>query len=169
MYHSDADYLRLACANLHFGGISPAGDLSPLFETLAVLSGWDVHIALLQEVSAGDEIGLKKHVRLIASELGMTLAALGAQAPMTYGPNRPAVFVCEPAGLKIVDYGPPEGVSGGVPRRLGTCQSGNPGCRRRAGPAQRPPAAKIRGGAGAAGRMDGQFHRPVGKARLGAR
>ena len=115
MDHSDADYLRIACANLHFGGISRTGDLSPLFETLAVLSGWDVHIALLQEVSAGDEIGLKKHVRLIASELGMTLAALGARAPMTYGPNRPAVFVREPAGLKIVDYGPPEGVSGGVP------------------------------------------------------
>lgn len=115
MSHSDPDYLRVACANLHFGGISRTGELSPLLKTLDVLSGWDVHIALLQEVSAGDEIHLKQHVRRIAGELGMTLATLGARAPMTYGPNRPAVFVREPAGLKITDYGPPEGVSGSIP------------------------------------------------------
>ena len=158
-------YLRIACANLRFGGLSRTGDLSPLFETLAVLSGWDVHIALLQEVSHGDEIRLKQHVRLIASELGMTLAASGSTGPMTYGPNRPAVFVRKPG--RAEDRGlrsPRMTCFGRHPAAWAHARVGDPGSSdNELGPAQPPSAAKIRSGAGAAGRIDGESPSPSGE------
>jgi len=115
MDYNNDDFFRVGCANLQWGGISPTGSTSPLMDTLEVLRAWNLHAALLQEVSAVDEKRLARHVRLIANELKMVPIVIGPRAPMTYGPNRPAVFVREGPDLTVTDYGPPKGRSGGLP------------------------------------------------------
>jgi hypothetical protein len=74
-------------------------------KTISVLRGWQPHIVLGQQISAGAPGGLRTHLWLTANTLGM-VPLLGPPSPGSATGNHPAVLVAVSAGLVILDSGP---------------------------------------------------------------
>jgi hypothetical protein len=104
--------LRVAVANLRYGGLSVDGDDSGWCKTLACLLGWAPDVLLVQEMNGRcGAYRLQAHLWRTANELGMT-PVLGPPSPGSVSGNHPAVLVNTVAGLRILDAGPPPGPPG---------------------------------------------------------
>jgi endonuclease/exonuclease/phosphatase family metal-dependent hydrolase len=109
-----AGNLRVAVANLEFGGISTTGDDSAWAKSMACLRRWMPQVVLLQEVNGRLGIHrLQAHLWRTANELGMT-PVLGPPSPDSVSGNHPAVLVRTGIGLQILDAGPPAWPAGGA-------------------------------------------------------
>lgn len=105
--------LRVAAANLEFGGLAETGDDSAWCRSMACLLQWVPDILLLQEVNGRQPYRLQAHLWRTANELGMT-PVLGPPSPDSVSGNHPAVLVRATAGLRILDAGPPPYPAGGA-------------------------------------------------------
>lgn len=132
--------LRIASANLLYGGLSPDGDRGRLLKTIDVLREWDADCILLQEVTARVEPALQtslwdvpkerrdtrlhemeisseakaqEHLRKIAASLDMT-PVLGPPMPMSFSRNHPAILIRGGRGYEITHAGPPCAPAGGL-------------------------------------------------------
>jgi hypothetical protein len=98
--------LRVAVANLEYGGLSQDGDDSGWCKTMACLLDWAPDVLLIQEMNGRASYRLHAHLWRTANELEMT-PVLGPPSPDSVSGNHPAVLVCTAAGFQIVDAGPP--------------------------------------------------------------
>jgi len=105
--------LRIAVANLEFGGLAETGDDSAWCKSMARLLEWEPAVVLLQEVNGRATYRLQRHVWRTANELGLT-PVLGPPSPDSVSGNHPAVLVSTAAGLRILDTGPPACPAGGA-------------------------------------------------------
>ncbi len=136
----NASMLRVASANLEYGGLSGDGDATRLGKTIDALRAWDPDVVLLQEMTARAEPRLlrplwgipaderdgllremtsraeaktREHMRGMARELGMT-PVLGPPTPMAFGLIQPAIMVRAGQGVRILHTGPPSSAAGSV-------------------------------------------------------
>jgi endonuclease/exonuclease/phosphatase family metal-dependent hydrolase len=136
----DTSMLRVASANLEYGGLSATGDATRLGKMIDALRAWDPDIILMQELTARSEPGLQKplwdvpagqrdrllrdmasragaktleHMKAIAAQLGMTPVS-GPPTPMSSGLLHPAIMVRTGPGLQILQTGPPSSFAGPV-------------------------------------------------------
>lgn len=98
--------LRIAVANLEYGGLSEDGGDSGWARSMACLRRWVPQVVLLQEVNGRAAWRLQAHLWRTANELGMTPVP-GPPGPGSASGNHPAVLVRTAAGLQILDAGPP--------------------------------------------------------------
>jgi hypothetical protein len=105
--------LRVAVANLEYGGLSETGDDSAWCKSMARLLQWAPDVLLVQEMNGRAAYRLHHHLWRTANELGLT-PVLGPPSPDSVSGNHPAVLVNTVAGLKILDAGPPPYPSGGA-------------------------------------------------------
>lgn len=105
--------LRVAVANLEYGGLSEKGDDSAWRKSMACLLDWAPDVLLLQEVNGRAPYRLHAHLWRTANELGMT-PVLGPASPDSVSGNHPAVLVSTAGGLRILDAGPPPYPAGGA-------------------------------------------------------
>jgi hypothetical protein len=103
---SPAGTLRVAVANLEYGGLAESGDDSGWCKTMACLLDWAPDVLLLQEMNGRAPYRLHAHLWRTANELDMT-PVLGPASPDSVSGNHPAVLVCAAGGLRILDTGPP--------------------------------------------------------------
>ena len=104
--------LRIAVANLEFGGLSETCDDSGWCKSMACLLDWEPDVVLLQEVNGRASYKLQAHLWRTANQLGMT-PVLGPPSPDSVSGNHPAILVRTAAGLGILDAGPPPCPVGG--------------------------------------------------------
>jgi endonuclease/exonuclease/phosphatase family metal-dependent hydrolase len=98
--------LRVAVANLEFGGLSEAGDDSAWAKSMACLRRWMPQAVLLQELNGRQGVHrLQAHLWRTANELGM-IPVLGPPSPDSVSGNHPAVLVRTGIGMKVLDAGP---------------------------------------------------------------
>ncbi len=105
--------LRVAVANLEFGGLSETGDDSAWCRSMACLLQWVPDIVLVQEMNGRAAYRLQAHLWRTANELGLT-PVLGPPSPDSVSGNHPAVLVRAAAGMQILDAGPPPYPAGGT-------------------------------------------------------
>lgn len=105
--------LRVAVANLEYGGLSEQGDDTAWCKSMACLLDWVPHVLLLQEVNGRAPYRLQAHLWRTANELGLT-PVLGPPSPDSVSGNHPAVLVSTATGLEILDAGPPPYPAGNV-------------------------------------------------------
>jgi len=105
--------LRVAVANLQYGGLSGNGDDSAWCKSMACLAAWAPDVLLVQEMNGRAPWRLHAHLWRTANELGMT-PVLGPPSPGSVSGNHPAVLVSTAAGLQILDTGPPPGPAAGA-------------------------------------------------------
>jgi endonuclease/exonuclease/phosphatase family metal-dependent hydrolase len=100
-----AGQLRIASANLQEGGLdTDTGSDTRWHQTMSVLTGWEPHIVLVQEMrSPSPQHTLRRHLYRTANALGMT-PVLGPVSPEPGSGNYPAILVA--AGLTVLDDGP---------------------------------------------------------------
>jgi hypothetical protein len=98
--------LRVAVANLEYGGLSETGDDSAWCKSMARLLEWAPHVLLVQEMNGRVPYRLHAHLWRAANELGMT-PVLGPPSPDSVSGNHPAILVSTTAGLRVLDAGPP--------------------------------------------------------------
>lgn len=98
--------LRVASANLEFGGYDGPGDDSRWRRTITALADWDAHVVLIQEMTAPVAAGTWAHLWRTANELGM-IPVLGPPLAHAVTRTHPAILIRIRAGLRIVDAGPP--------------------------------------------------------------
>ncbi len=108
-----SEELRVAVANLEYGGLSEKGDDSAWRKSMARLLDWAPDVLLLQEMNGRAPYRLQAHLWRTASELGMT-PVLGPASPDSVSGNHPAVLVHTADGLRILDAGPPPFPAGGA-------------------------------------------------------
>ena len=120
--------LRVAVANLEYGGLSEKGDDSAWCKSIARLLDWAPDVLLLQEVNGRAPYRLHAHLWRTANELGMT-PVLGPASPDSVSGNHPAVLVGTAGGLRIVDAGPPPYPAGGAAPAWCEAQVAVPGMR----------------------------------------
>ncbi len=105
--------LRVASANLHFGGIDPdTGDKTGWRKSVAALRDMQPDIILCQEVADRAIKQLKQHLWATANELGM-IPLIGPPTPQSVSGNHPAILVDPDVGLEIHDEGPTAWPPGG--------------------------------------------------------
>jgi len=105
--------LRVAVANLEYGGLAEDGGDSAWARSMACLRRWTPQVVLLQEVNGRAAWRLQEHLWRTANELGMT-PVLGPPGPDSVSGNHPAVLVRTATGLEIIDAGPPAWPAGGA-------------------------------------------------------
>jgi len=98
--------LRVAVANLEYGGLSEKGDDSAWCKSMACLLDWAPDVLLVQEMNGRAPYRLQAHLWRTANELGLT-PVLGPPSPGSVSGNHPAVLVNTATGLRILDAGPP--------------------------------------------------------------
>jgi hypothetical protein len=125
--------LRIASANLQYGGIDPGGGTARLHQTLTALEEWQPHAVLLQEVTGlppgpldspswdmplaeRDRLAARAaerahdaardHLRHIAGRLGMR-AVLGPPVPGQWRRMHTAILIRAGNGIEIAGTGPP--------------------------------------------------------------
>lgn len=104
--------LRVAVANLEYGGLSEQGDDSGWRKSMAWLADWAPDVLLAQEMNGRAPHRLLAHLWRTANELGMT-PVLGPASPDSVSGNHTAVLVNTAGGLGILDAGPPPFTVGG--------------------------------------------------------
>lgn len=104
--------LRVAVANLEYGGLSEQGDDGAWRNSMASLLDWSPDVLLLQEMNGRAPYRLQAHLWRTANELGMT-PVLGPASPDSVSGNHTAVLVGTGGGLQILDAGPPPYPPGG--------------------------------------------------------
>lgn len=135
---TDTEELRVAAANLQYGGIDRDGSRTRLDKTVAALGRLRPHVVLVQELTGlpprpldnpswdmplteRDQViadtaaqahdAARRHLRHIAARLGMT-PVLGPPMPGQWRRMHTAILVREDDGMEITETGPPPPVAG---------------------------------------------------------
>lgn len=98
--------LRIATANLQYGGVDPDGDTSRWQRSVEGLRRLSPDIVLVQEMSTPRRQDLAARLWRTANFLEMT-PVIGPQAPGVAPVSHQAILVATGAGLRIEDAGPP--------------------------------------------------------------
>jgi exonuclease III len=98
--------LRIAVANLEYGGVTSKGDDSGWRKSMECLQDWAPDIVLVQEMNARAPHRLLAHLWRTANHLAMT-PVLGPPGIDSVSGNHPAILIRTAGGLRIIDAGPP--------------------------------------------------------------
>jgi hypothetical protein len=98
--------LRVASANLQYGGLTETLDDRPWHMSMEYLTTWHPDVVLLQEMQGRAPARMQAHLWRTANALGMT-PVLGPLTPDSATGNCTAVLIRTTKGLDILDAGPP--------------------------------------------------------------